>query len=1655
MIGKLLKNVQIEKAKMGTQRKIRKTLVSLIMLASIPYASANLQEPTIKSEKNSANVSSLSQNGSDIMASSSDYINKFTGQAAFGVTLGGITNHGISYNLNLSYSGSEASRVNMASQKFAQTTWVGLGFTFDAPRISVHQNGSNAVGHAALAEQEYSISLDGNSEEDLIQIPNLNNDFVVKTQPEIHVKRVIANSLSRLSSFCPGVGGLFNFEVVDYWIVTFPSGQEMIFGEQNQAWGDESNYELYEPIVGGENRYTPFYGLGSSVAPAIFYAQKIVDENKKFAIWFEYKKIQELITLPLLPCGASNLPHLPTRNKLDRWIYLSEVFSTNGITKSDFKTNQILLYTADRKEEKVFDPTAEYVERVLKNQKLDKIEIKKNNIKVSELKFEYESTVNQRMRLSRIMRSEPKFGTSKPVKSFSYGVNGDGKANAVKDFSWRLYRVTDWKGEVIEYEYGKQEIDPFIANPTNTYQDLSSLLPDVLPGKKFYPGDRIAFASQVGKNYYVEIENASEGCPTSQPIGKWTERLYEFEPHGTFWKLKRIIPSPVSVCPLGMDFNISPNGKYFLWTYPVSLVGGTGIKIQVYDLVTEGVAPNLLAEFQNGFNYWHQSERKVEITLFDEWFVVGGDIFKRHLSFYTKNMEGNWIEPNLESSMPEASFRKDAGNEGVNYSGEDENITISSNTLTFEAPYSTEIIRGPDYILVHSKPAEIIHLFSYTFPVNNSAPNLSKSINHFINGLDKSTAPLPNFQCNGPTQNCTNTAICLASRPLYRENSNHHNNWTRPIKHISVSENIIATISESSDPLWKYLYVFSWDGIQFRFLYDEIIRSADLPDQLEVVAGPSYFVLKNHYQSVQEMPPSIEGRGFYYYKLDLKNWNVRKEKIGNPTDYFKLDPQGETERDWSITAGRNILSLERMAEGFGYQAKGPAIVGLSSIKLPDGTLLSVSRFYNHYNFTHRVSFDQNRDLKHPFPNGEEYDGSRWGNCAELGNRLLCVWTQVSGDPYPGKSHLYYVFRKDAIGDGYSRVQEINLTKPSDLDKFFSATLVNEGVMATAITKNFADPPELAGLFFYPDMQSFGDKDPVTHINTTATTDVITSISLLENGQGSSGNGIQKTIYSYPKISPEGLTAERLWNFSSGLPNFKYVKEEVGPSAKFTEFNRNEISNQASPENEILNGSVVKTWFLPDKVTWKKPGGSIESKIEISKSATDCPTNILCTPKSFLIQNVQQFGQSFFFNSYTNKLINFSDFDLRNGTSKVAVEKIGSDYIVNLTLFQHDLNPNEIRSGIVRQTATFKFNSDPCTRINITNPCNNLNLNYFKGNPENMKKIVASSIFVQDGDGLLKTTFVWVPGTLGTDYPNLDGIPISGSGQVWQQQIDILNRQSGNNFGRCKSDEPTEVEQMGVYTSNYFGGVNCNLIGSVANSKLSTSALLTGEEEILPEFCADGTNTCLGAFGRWEKSNAILQDSIVHTGRFALKIGASTGPSIKLRLGEGAEYLNRKKGLILSAWIYAASGSDPSFMAKFFKAGEELPINSINLVSDYITKKGSLPLNKWVKVERMVTYAELTAQEMFSNPASGDYLQIGLSNGTSSSIKPVYVDDIRIYPADAQVTTQNYDETGLLTSMLDVQNEPVFFEYDVWGNRTGARNKYGMIMSSTSEKQLNE
>ena len=1188
-------------------------------------------------------------------------VNEFTGQAAFNVNLGGITaQNGLSYSLNMSYYGGGQDVFIKTNNQFAPGSWVGSGFTLKPPSISV--SGENIL----LENHKYSLSLDGVSQQEMVQIGST-DEFVLKNNPYIRIHRTQGVRSTILKDRCPNQLNTlttYNTPYIANWLVTLTDGTTYLFGGGTGNC-DDSEYELCQPIVGNDYKYKPFYTLEQNAkSTVVFFLSRIMDRQAKSAIWFKYDKVQDDVV------GSCNVVNTtPTyTTSLDRAIYLQEIYSTNSPISGDFKTSQILIHSITKAEEPVNPPLLQNPIAFYENRKLENIRFLENGSLINTLSFNYLASAN-RMVLDSVLTLAPQLSVSRKFLTLSYFAG-----------TTRLATMEDASGKIVEFGYGTVESAP-LTGTTSAFQFLT--LPDPFPddGIAFpYPDTRISVSRQIGNKFYLELENWSQGCNfTGSPGDTWRERLYEFENNGTYWKLKRIFEAPSNSCPNYVDFFLSPDGKYFLWSYNV----GVNSHIQLHDLTTEEANPEPIYNFD--YTLTAGKPYHTEIYTYPDWFAVYNSDFQKNVSFHYKTSAGVWSGVCPASIAPSTYAATNANPRTANYSGEDEGISAC---LTFGSPLS--IHPGPNFLVVNHTTPGVLHVFAYD----------GNGIRDYAKGLESTTPVLPNFTVS----EVEDGSLRALARPWFRTTTGgvkYDNNWAGKVFDlIAVSDNLIAIKSSANDD-WKYLYVLGWDGKQLRYLYDEALYAgqdiSDRTDELDLVAGPDYFLLKNHFDGAD---PATR-RGFFYYKVDLKTWKVaQKIKLAGPSFI------NANQADWVMKAYPDNFFLEVMSQkhdvngnlerGYGYEAFYPALT--TDTRTSGG-------IYNHtLNESWAFALDENRN---PVNMSSEFTRNPSGypvntsNFAAQGDRILGVDTYKIGTG-PILTGSYQSWRRNtnntATGPKFTRVP-LPVFNPG-IDQYYNARLVSGGTMVAFFVKNSVGEfgeESFTGIRFYPDAFDLVPS-AVEPANMVQGSTVVTSLKIKMDGALSTGHQIQQITFTYPGVSPEGAIADIYKNFQSGVPNFKYVKKELAEGASVAGFVRDEISAPVPLKDRSLIGTRTKSWVLPDKVGFKKPGGSVDSNF---MQVVNLPNG---STESFTVQNIRDSSRAYFHSAHRGSAVYSTDYDLKNGKPKITVSRVKisstvEKYAVKLDIYHQDLVPTYTGPSfdMLRQTAVFQFPADPCER----------------------------------------------------------------------------------------------------------------------------------------------------------------------------------------------------------------------------------------------------------------------------------------------------------------------------------------------------------------------
>lgn len=262
-------------------------------------------------------------------------------------------------------------------------------------------------------------------------------------------------------------------------------------------------------------------------------------------------------------------------------------------------------------------------------------------------------------------------------------------------------------------------------------------------------------------------------------------------------------------------------------------------------------------------------------------------------------------------------------------------------------------------------------------------------------------------------------------------------------------------------------------------------------------------------------------------------------------------------------------------------------------------------------------------------------------------------------------------------------------------------------------------------------------------------------------------------------------------------------------------------------------------------------------------------------------------------------------------------------------------------------------------------------------------------------------------------------------------------------------EKSSIASGESYTSIFYEGKKQLAVGTVTNSELPNCALLLGENGELPGFAAPDLS------GRWAGSGLTYSTSIMHSGRYGMKVVDNLGISIKLNL----QNVRRDGfGYIVSAWIYRPAGSTAPGglrVKRYNAAGTEMSSHVGIYVPQDPEDAGASNEGRWERWEVKLTYASLIAGGLFNGAADHLIVRIGMNGVTGNTANTIVVDDVVCMPDNAKYAMTTYDYRGFATSRTDTRHRPVFLEYDYQGTVLGTRDERGRIFQQGSANLIGE
>ena len=256
-----------------------------------------------------------------------------------------------------------------------------------------------------------------------------------------------------------------------------------------------------------------------------------------------------------------------------------------------------------------------------------------------------------------------------------------------------------------------------------------------------------------------------------------------------------------------------------------------------------------------------------------------------------------------------------------------------------------------------------------------------------------------------------------------------------------------------------------------------------------------------------------------------------------------------------------------------------------------------------------------------------------------------------------------------------------------------------------------------------------------------------------------------------------------------------------------------------------------------------------------------------------------------------------------------------------------------------------------------------------------------------------------------------GLQFSGAGSPPSIGLPLKLTFTGYN----SRSNPLGVVKEGGQKSSYFWGYSNNLLVAQAENATSDEVFYSNFEE--------GTG--------WDTSLRGYSDIQVRTGRTAGYLSNYAGPTPEGVTNSSFSTtpltvaLSAPRKYLLSGWVYSAG---PQAQLSLFMYGPG---------GTREEKVTTTKINQWVYLEKEITV-----------PADVVTINVRLGNHYSASSPfngRIWFDDIRVHPADAQMTTYTHAPTIGVTSISDASNKPAVYEYDGLNRLSIVRDHQGNIV----------
>jgi hypothetical protein len=370
-----------------------------------------------------------------------------------------------------------------------------------------------------------------------------------------------------------------------------------------------------------------------------------------------------------------------------------------------------------------------------------------------------------------------------------------------------------------------------------------------------------------------------------------------------------------------------------------------------------------------------------------------------------------------------------------------------------------------------------------------------------------------------------------------------------------------------------------------------------------------------------------------------------------------------------------------------------------------------------------------------------------------------------------------------------------------------------------------------------------------------------------------------------------------------------------------------------------------------------------------------------------------------------------------------------------------LPQTHVRAYVVSQSIT----SPAYLALNIRNIDETLKIDRMEitivKNPTPSDKLVSANAFTWKQFGSLgwrqSEMFTWNVPMNGFGRPTMAFVPFNYGSTTndshWESKgLPVRFDDNGRVSEASRSD--------GFRTVNIYGYSVGHNVGGVVGASFDECGILNGDYDLNEAIETGGASSqYFDKANGWEKAGGVLNSTQSRFGNNSIYVENAFGPTRNFKIYPGKDY-------ILSAWVKVISGKltmGGDYRKLAAGATTDFPFSLGSHQKDF----GNIPIVVQSTPEAGWQYVELKIPAATDLSGNDWYARIFVGTPEGGM---AYINDVRLYPSDALVTSAYFDPTFRRTiARVDANNNAVYFILDNMGRVKETRNNQGQTTTTTS------